>query len=76
MDHSVQGYLNRCSSERLRVIAEAFINQAGTDYADSVVLLILNILWSRRERFPANIPPELLQAWEISILGKGGDDCP
>ena len=64
MDHSIQAYLRRCSTEKLYIILRDLLNQNDKGLGEDFVLQILDILWSRGENFPECISFDIVVKWE------------
>lgn len=70
MDHSVQGYLERRSTEELRSILKYCLDiNRFRQYEDSI-RIILKILQKRYEETPHEIPQYLYEMWDRIVEGK------
>lgn len=65
MDHSVQSYIKRLSTEKLdQVLMEYLRPPNGESPNSEIVLLILKELEERERQNPEPIPPEVQALWD------------
>ena len=48
MDHSVQGYLSRRTTEELEIILQSCLQEEKSEHHDSIALMIFEILKQRK----------------------------
>lgn len=64
MEHSLQAYLERRTTEELDDILNSQLEQELTELNASIIYMVLNILWDREKDLPRVYPPELITYWE------------
>lgn len=62
--HSIESYLQRCSTEKLHKIVLEYLHHKSGAVSEEIIFQILDVLWNRQERFPENIPLTLVLRWE------------
>ena len=68
MDHSIQGYLSRRTTEELDYLLLYYLRLEVCEFHRDIIVMILNLLEEREKNEPYEISPKLLALYKRLYL--------